>query len=159
MTKTCRVCKEEKPLERFYRKSSNKDGRSTICKPCDSKKGKEWARKNPEKRRKIVRRYYENNPLRYQKHAYRKYGVPDSLMDSVYKETSGPCWICGVLPEEDRAHCVDHDHETGEFRGVLCRSCNKGLGHFKDNKDLVERASKYLKNPPGLKAVKESTHG
>lgn len=49
------------------------------------------------------------------------------------------CAICGV-----KAQALDHDHKTDLIRGVLCNSCNWGLGHFKDNPELLYRACKYI---------------
>lgn len=61
------------------------------------------------------------------------------LMDTF----TGCCHLCGVSELElDKRLCVDHDHQTGEFRGWLCWDCNVGLGKLKDN---IEAASQYLK--------------
>lgn len=56
-------------------------------------------------------------------------------------ETSVCCEICGV--EEGRM-CYDHNHNTGEFRGVLCMNCNTALGGFKDSPALLSKALLYL---------------
>lgn len=54
------------------------------------------------------------------------------------------CMICPDEIELRTAH-IDHCHETGAVRGLLCRSCNLGLGHFKDRVELLEKAMTYLK--------------
>lgn len=67
----------------------------------------------------------------------------------------GLCAVCGS-PEthldkktgEPQRLSVDHDHKTGEVRGLLCRSCNRALGFLKDNADLCMRLINYLRNPP-----------
>lgn len=76
---------------------------------------------------------------------------PDYDRDLWYRRTYGltleeaetllakGCGICG-----EAGTVIDHDHETGEVRGALCRTCNLGLGHFKDDPGLLERALKYL---------------
>lgn len=51
------------------------------------------------------------------------------------------CALCGA---PDSLH-IDHDHETGIVRGVLCQNCNRGLGMFRDDPDLLVRAADYLK--------------
>ncbi len=64
----------------------------------------------------------------------------------MYANQSGKCAICGVEQEEEtRRLAVDHDHETGKVRGLLCTACNKGLGHFKDSPYLLICAVVYLK--------------
>tara|TARA_B100000809_G_C14852193_1_gene428735 strand:+ start:192 stop:587 length:396 start_codon:yes stop_codon:yes gene_type:complete len=56
------------------------------------------------------------------------------------------CPICNRQQHEfSRAFSLDHDHETGEFRGWLCHNCNTGLGLFKDNLDTLQKAINYLK--------------
>jgi hypothetical protein len=67
------------------------------------------------------------------------------------------CAVCQIslatLAERDV--CVDHDHDTGLTRGVLCRRCNAGLGHFQDDPEKLRRAALYLEAPPA--ARKETT--
>lgn len=60
------------------------------------------------------------------------------LLEQDYK-----CAICHTGLDESEAH-VDHCHDSFKVRGALCRTCNLGLGHFKDEPNVVERALKYL---------------
>lgn len=53
---------------------------------------------------------------------------------------SGKCGICG----KEATLCRDHDHTTGADRGFICGDCNKGLGFFKDNPEILESAATYL---------------
>lgn len=70
---------------------------------------------------------------------YRKrYGMSSEKVD---KLKEGCCTVCGST---DNLH-IDHNHETGVFRGVLCSGCNRGLGYFKDNSELLLKAAEYLK--------------
>jgi Recombination endonuclease VII len=56
------------------------------------------------------------------------------------------CAICGTLKAGNRQKyfCVDHNHETGEIRGLLCSTCNRAIGLFKDDKKILEKAIIYL---------------
>jgi len=62
------------------------------------------------------------------------------------KEQGGGCAICGeTKPLKGKNYlCVDHCHETGEVRGILCHACNTGLGKFKDSPELLHTAINYL---------------
>lgn len=59
------------------------------------------------------------------------------------------CEICGVVSTDAEGRWgnlhIDHNHETGEVRGVLCTTCNTGLGQFKDSPELLEKAAAYLR--------------
>lgn len=56
------------------------------------------------------------------------------------KQSIKQCVICGA----EEKLVVDHDHKTGQIRGMLCNHCNRGLGHFKDDSMLLEFAAQYL---------------
>ena len=63
---------------------------------------------------------------------------------SLQVEADGKCMICGDS-QTGRKLAIDHCHQTGKMRGVLCHHCNVGLGHFRDNPDLLLAAINYLK--------------
>jgi len=71
----------------------------------------------------------------------RKYGLTIEQFAALIERQGNACAICRVVPE--RFH-VDHDHKTGAVRGLLCASCNKALGAFKDNAQILEAAIVYL---------------
>lgn len=56
------------------------------------------------------------------------------------------CAICKRPPATSKATHLDHCHTSGVIRGVLCASCNKGLGHFRDDPALIRTAAHYLEN-------------
>ena len=62
----------------------------------------------------------------------------------MYSNQEGECKICGVEYGIEKMH-VDHCHTSGKVRGLLCMSCNTGLGHFKDSTQRLENAVKYLR--------------
>jgi hypothetical protein len=73
----------------------------------------------------------------------RRYGLTPEQVDAM---RAAGCAICGAPDSVGRwkkLH-VDHDHKTGEVRGVLCDNCNHGLGHFKDSPELLSAARSYL---------------
>lgn len=75
----------------------------------------------------------------------RKYGITSDEYNELFESQQGRCAICGGHQTEfkKRLH-VDHDHDTGQVRGLLCGTCNTGLGMFRDNIDLLDKAIKYL---------------
>lgn len=66
----------------------------------------------------------------------------------LWDQQMGRCAICSTPFDEDRPH-VDHDHESGKVRGLLCSLCNPGLGFFKDDPELLEAAVRYLDRREG----------
>jgi ferredoxin len=61
-----------------------------------------------------------------------------------HEERQGPCDICGERCPTGKLLAIDHDHETGQIRGVLCNRCNRGLGYFKDDPERLLAAIGYL---------------
>lgn len=147
--KQCTVCSTTKPLDLFYKDSRKKDGRRANCKECQSIAEKRYYyRENVETvSRKVSRK---NTQLK------RLYGISLIDLESVYNTQSGLCAICGkelVLTgdwsDKHKIVCVDHNHITGEVRGLLCGKCNRGLGFFNDSQELLENASTYLEKYNG----------
>jgi hypothetical protein len=124
--KRCPDCGETKPLEQFPRNKNSKDGRHTYCKPCHNARGKET----------IARLH--GNSRHY--HLKKRYGIGADEFDELVRQQGGVCAICG---RRDPEH-VDHDHETGDVRGILCFNCNGGLGQFRDSIDALLGAAAYL---------------
>ena len=75
-----------------------------------------------------------------------KYRITPETVEELMRAQDGRCAICAAEPEEGLN--IDHDHSNGLVRGLLCRGCNVGLGHFKDNPDLLAGAMAYLTSPP-----------
>lgn len=71
-----------------------------------------------------------------------RYGIGFQDYGALYLAQSGLCCICKAVPEKPLV--VDHDHESGEVRGLLCGLCNSGLGMFKDNIGAMASAITYL---------------
>lgn len=78
-----------------------------------------------------------------------KYGISPEQYFELYQQQEGKCKICGEELNEDEYLCIDHDKETGEIRGLLCKKCNLGLGHFKDSPDNLRKAAEYLEENDG----------
>ena len=103
----------------------------------DREKAKAWQRIYNKTHKKEHRVYYRTY------HLLCKYGITYEQKIQMLKDQTGQCIICGKQLEIENA-CIDHAHETGKVRGILCHSCNKGLGHFLDNSSILIRAAKYI---------------
>ncbi|MCU1603049.1 MAG: Recombination endonuclease [Frankiales bacterium] len=125
-TKRCRDCSAVLPLDGFPRNKNSKDGRHPYCKPCHSQRGEETRQ----------RLYGGGRHC----HLMLRYGIAAAAVERMIEEQSGLRARCGENPPEH----VDHDHETGEVRGILCFNCNGGLGQFKDRVDILTKAITYL---------------
>lgn len=95
-----------------------------------------------------MREWNKRNPLKAKNNDLRKmYGIGLVEYDSMLSDQNGVCAICSE-PETGRFKylAVDHDHDTGKIRGLLCHRCNKALGGFKDSAEMLGKAVKYLEN-------------
>lgn len=75
------------------------------------------------------------------------YKLKPGELELLYSEQGGKCAICGE-PGASRGKgclCVDHDHTTGKIRGLLCASCNSGVGFFKESPERLHSAIEYIK--------------
>lgn len=91
--------------------------------------------------KKYWRKYYKTYQRGYR--LQKKYGVSLEQYRELVGRQKGRCKICKRRPRTKPLY-VDHDHKTGKFRGLLCHTCNSGLGYFKDRKDWVQAAARYL---------------
>lgn len=74
----------------------------------------------------------------------RQYGIEPEDYDRMLEEQNGGCYVCGKKPTEKRALHIDHDHNTGKVRGLLCSNHNRGLGLFNDDIRLIVKVLDYL---------------
>ena len=130
--RTCSKCKLELPLSSFYKDRSRKNGHYPRCKECQSTYTKAWRKENLDK----TRKYFIKN----------RYGISVEEYNSMLREQMDACSICiTVFPGGKRdVFYIDHDHKTGNVRGLLCRNCNLMIGYAKDDTDILREAVRYL---------------
>lgn len=137
--KACTKCKQEKPASDFYKKSGTRTGLTSRCKPCHNA---DWKARDA--------RYRERNTTTYKAAQVRHklkgtYGITPCEFTKQLIMQSGVCAVCGTNdPGGKGAWNVDHDHKTGDNRGLLCQHCNLLLGHAKDNVETLRSAIRYL---------------
>lgn len=156
MTKKCVGCGKRRPHIEFYAHRSTKDGRAGYCRVCALEYQVKWRTINWLK----AQEYNRRRPMDVaRKRAstkaqalwrYRRYGLDAALYDELLSAQANKCAICGEPGEtwEHRNLQVDHDHEANIVRGLLCASCNWGLGNFKDRTQFLSAAIEYLRSPP-----------
>lgn len=140
--KVCTRCKLAKPESEFFRDRRSPNGRMARCKKCKTAELMKWRRENAPDLE--SRRYWSNRDWERERHLIRKYGVTFARYRELLAEQGGGCAICGKPEAADRMLDVDHDHQTGKVRGLLCTSCNRVLGHSFDSPDRLKAAASYL---------------
>jgi hypothetical protein len=111
------------PYSEFEGERRVRDGRMAICRICLT------LHRRPARLRRI-------------------FGLSLDDYERMLAEQGGVCALCGSPPGNDlrtRHLAVDHCHETGRIRGLLCGGCNRALGFFKDDPELLDRAAAYLR--------------
>lgn len=142
--KRCYDCGEIKPLAQFVKSKLKKDGHANWCKAC----------KQAKQRQNYTYEGGRDKWLRM------KYGLSLAAYDQMFAEQGGKCAICGneewcnpsgpvwardmKRRSSQRVLHVDHDHDTGQVRALLCNRCNRGIGAFEDDPDRLLVARDYL---------------
>jgi len=148
--KPCRNCGQ---TERYLSGNHN-------CVSCSKKNAKrrnqqgqtqQWAKDNAKRVNECNRAKYnaltpEEKRIRNRKQQLAIYGLTIEDYDAMLLEQQGVCAICSKAEavSSKGVLSVDHDHKSGKVRGLLCDTCNRGLGHFFDNTEYLTKAVLYL---------------
>jgi len=126
--KSCNTCGCDLIVPDTWLKSS-RDTNQYKCRDCKNEYLREWR---------------EDNPGAYKEW---KYNITQKDYEALLLEQGGKCAICETEEPKGRRNTwhIDHDHRTGKVRGLLCWLCNSGLGKFKDDEDMLDKAATYLR--------------
>lgn len=160
----CTVEKDATP-DNFFKHHQIPGGLDRKCKECVLKKRQEsYVRRldRIHEKRKVIRdankdsinanqRKWRKNHTEYNKKYMLRYHFSMSYDEyqAMLQKQNGGCAVCSGVNKNGRALSVDHNHNTGKKRGLLCSNHNLGIGYFKDNPDHLEAAAKYLRENDG----------
>lgn len=145
----CRACK--KVLRKSqYQKHKDKEKTNIL----------NWQKTHQDQIRKVKFAYDQKHPEKIRLYNLRHVkGIPDGLYEYLFIKQEGKCAICGTsepskYTTKHKYFCFDHDHSCCSkpktcgkcIRGLLCHPCNRGLGQFRDNLDILTKAIEYLSN-------------
>ena len=163
----CSRCGEEKSVEEFYQDASRPSGYSSFCKPCKRIYHHNHHLTYKERRRELRKRMFQAPEQKVRKMAATivkerlddqdrarkkflswKYKLTEEEFEERLNSQNRKCAICEAdlrTLSSKRVH-IDHSHETGEYRGILCGHCNAVLGMARDNPEILRRAATYLES-------------
>lgn len=123
-TAVCPNCESEKPVSAFYEVKERRSGHSSWCRECT--KGKARA-----------------------KHIFATYGITEVEYELLLESQHGVCAACGKSETAKFRNSlamlsVDHCHETGKARGLLCHRCNRVLGHIGEDPEVLRGLLRYI---------------
>ncbi len=131
LIKACPKCRRFFGRDRFFPDKRMKDGLVTNCRSCRNKAATEWQRRNPQAKRNT--------------HLKAKFGISLDQFNSLLASQNYRCALCMTPEPRGRGTFhVDHCHDTGKVRGLLCHNCNTGIGKLGDNVESLRRAVDYL---------------
>lgn len=153
--KLCRGCNKKKNLNEFNTSSKSVDGRRYKCKQCENTMVRERYHNNESVRmgrlrKNAVYRYKKDTKLGSKERLLRKkYNISLDEYEEMKRIQNDRCKICNRAEDEIPRGilAVDHDHTTGEIRGLLCDLCNRGIGMLKEDIQILQNAIIYLLNP------------
>lgn len=132
--KTCTLCKQELAYDKFGKDSKMKDGRLSACRECTNARARAS--------------YYKSEVARNFKYTQR-YGITYEEVIAMAEAQDYLCKICDkkcafLNGNRGNAFHIDHCHTTNKVRGLICATCNRGLGLFYDSPEFLRRAADYL---------------
>lgn len=147
----CPICGETFTPYRDYQRACSRRCREKL--PDYRDRARQYTSRPEVRERKNSVRRVDANPDRREVNRrgllWRKYGITPDQYDEMFAAQNGVCALCAQPADPNgvraasRLH-VDHDHETGKVRALLCNHCNRGIGAFRDDPDLMQRASLYV---------------
>jgi len=163
MTRKCTTCELEKEFAEFDKHKNGKFGLRSTCRLCKREAGRIYRELNKnqikergflyrqrpeakEKSRERTRQWQRSHPDVVFRSRLKKFGITPIQYEELLRAQNGVCAICKTVKQstiKTKLH-VDHDHLSGEIRGLLCHNCNVTLGLMKDNPDLLRAAADYL---------------
>lgn len=99
------------------------------------------------------------------RHVEQTYGITEEQYQELYEAQDRRCYLCQRAKGTGRKRlAVDHDHSCCPepptcgrcVRGLLCKTCNRMIGHLRDNPEAFERGAEYLRNPPANRVLREN---
>jgi len=134
--KTCKKCGVEKEASLFYKSSVTADKLEGKCIECRLEQNAKYRDANRHTDAyKLMKR---NTALKM------KYGITAKEYDQRKEAQDHKCGICKTELQEGKSTHLDHNHDTGKLRGILCGTCNRALGYFQDDINILEKARNYL---------------
>lgn len=129
-TKTCTKCGVTKPLSNYNRDAKKTSGYRSHCKSCTSTGYRQWSVSGERGRVSKLRS---------------RFGMSVEDYDRILAAQNNGCAICGKSPSENgKRLSIDHNHDTGKVRGLLCQPCNTGIGLLNDSPSQLRLALRYL---------------
>jgi hypothetical protein len=125
--KTCTKCLVEKELAEFRNQAASRDGKNQRCRACSREHDRKRYNSNPERHRRAMLKY--------------KYGISLERLNDMNTKQGGKCAVC----RKKRNLVVDHCHNTGVVRGLLCATCNSLEGLLKD-RAFRDRLLSYMES-------------
>lgn len=153
----CGSCSLTLPVASFGKSRKGRFGLQRNCKDCTNRRNREryypkQSEETTERKRQASREWRRNLPDHVRREMDRRsnlkqqYGITLEEYNYMVADQDGRCALCQVPFSAKAKPHVDHDHSTGEIRGVLCHLCNVGVGHFRECSWTLQQAIAYLQH-------------
>lgn len=158
------MCKKEKSISEFHKHIGHKFGVGSACKECVRHRQNKDYHTSPKQKitnkkyrssprgKKTRQRYVQTNNYKFNRWKYwlrDKYDLTPEQYSQMLADQNSCCKICGQLETAANQYglmrlAIDHNHNTGEIRGLLCQKCNQAIGLMNENTKVLRKAVEYL---------------